>query len=183
MARFVLAAASVAALAALLVGGAVAEGVFAACAALFPVALIALGAARRGHLGGALGWTLVALLLLIGGGLGAAFALRGHVMSAPWVGGVPLALAAVLVLIWGVPLVLVGLVYGFTFDRHGLTHDDLEALRRRAGGAVPSGRPVPARGGSPIGGRGRRPGESVTGGGGESPSAGAPADDRPGEDR
>jgi hypothetical protein len=94
--------------------------------ATFPVALIALGAARRGGLG-ALRLPLVLLWLLLAGGLGAVLALPG---GGPDVAGLPLATALMIFVLVPVPLLGLGLLYAFSFDRLGVREEDLERMRR-----------------------------------------------------
>lgn len=118
LARWTLALAALAALAALLAGGTVAAPVFAAATVLIPVALIALGAARGGRLGRPLALVLGALALLLGGTLAALFVVHGAAATAVLFAGV-----------WLLPLVLVGVGYALTFDRHALTVEHLERLR------------------------------------------------------
>jgi hypothetical protein len=122
-----LALAAPATLLALCLGGAWGAWVAAlAGGAAFPVALMGLGAARRGRLG-ALRWPLLALGLVLAGGLAAVLALPD---GGPDVSGLPLATAVLLGVIIPVPLVLVGLAYAATFDRWTLREDDLERIRR-----------------------------------------------------
>lgn len=114
-----------------LVEGAWSPWAAAAGGVVLPVALIALGAARPGERGGALGWGLLALLILLAGGLAAILLLPD---GGPGVfgvlGGLPLGTT---LLIFGlVPgsLALVVTLYAATFDRHGLRPEDLERIRR-----------------------------------------------------
>jgi hypothetical protein len=93
--------------------------------ATFPVALIALGAARSGRLG-RLGFALVLLWLFLAGGLAAILALPA---GGPDVAGLPLATALMIFVFVPVPLLLLGFLYAITFDR-GLRPEDLEKLRR-----------------------------------------------------
>jgi hypothetical protein len=100
-----------------------------------PVALSALGAARRGRLGRPLAVALAALLAILAGSFLVLFLLRGRLLDGPWIAGLPLAPAVLLGGIWLLPLALVGLAYALTFERHGLTEEDLarlRALRREA---------------------------------------------------
>jgi hypothetical protein len=94
--------------------------------ATFPVALIALGAMRQGHLGG-LGPPLAALWVLLAGGLAAILTLPG---GGPDVGGLPLATALMIFVLVPVPLLGLGLLYALSFDRHGLREEDLERMRQ-----------------------------------------------------
>lgn len=105
--------------------GAVAGGV------VLPFALMALGAARRGRLG-RLGLPLVATALVFAAGWWTILALP-H--GGPDVLGLPLATALMIFVLIPLPLVVTGLAYALTFDRLGLTPEDLERVRaaRRPG--------------------------------------------------
>jgi len=94
--------------------------------ATFPVALIALGVVRQGRLGG-LGLPLALLWLLLAAGLGAVLGLP-H--GGPDVLGLPLATAAMIFVLVPVPLLGLGGLYAARFDRHGLSQEDLDRLRR-----------------------------------------------------
>jgi len=94
---------------------------------VFPLALIVLGASRRGHLG-SLFLPLLAVGILLEGGLIAMWLLRGRVLSAPWVGGLPLAASVLIYGMWIVPFVIVVLTYALTFNSFTLTEDDLRRL-------------------------------------------------------
>lgn len=111
------------------------ERLFAALAMAFPVALITVGASRGGRLG-PLAVPLFGLLVVFEVGVVWLFALRGRVLEAPDVFGLPLGLAIQLVGLFLVPLVLTTVVYIRTFDRHGLRAEDLEILRRAHGPSV-----------------------------------------------
>jgi hypothetical protein len=127
-----LALAALASLAAFALGSPVAPWLAAFGGATFPVALIALGAARNGPLGG-LGLALGGLWALLAGGLAAVLALPA---GGPDVAGLPLATALMIFVIVPVPLLALGLLYAFSFDRHGLREEDLERMRRlRSGGS------------------------------------------------
>ena len=115
---------------AFLVGTAAGEVLFAVLAAAFPVALIVLGAQRRGRLGGLL-WPLVTLLSILESCVVAMLALRGQVLAAPWIGGLPLAPAVQVYGIFLLPLLLVSFAYATTFESFSLRQDDLDELRRR----------------------------------------------------
>ncbi len=108
------------------------EVAFALLAVAFPVALIALGAQRRGSLGPLL-WPLAVLLLVLEAAIVAMLALRGGVLTAPWLGGLPLATAIQFYGLFLLPLVLVSFAYAWTFERFGLRQEDLDELRRRFG--------------------------------------------------
>jgi hypothetical protein len=105
--------------------GALAGGV------VLPLALMVLGAARRGRLG-RLWLPLVATALVFAAGWWAILALP-H--GGPDVLGLPLATALMIFVLVPLPLVVTGLAYALTFDRLGLTPEDLERVRtaRRPG--------------------------------------------------
>lgn len=125
-----LALASPAVLASFVVGGPVAEVLFAVLASAYPVALIALAVARTGRLG-PLWAPLAVLLVLLVGCTAAMLALRGRVLEAPWLGGLPLAAAIQLYGLWLAPLLLVALAYALTFDRYELPAGEIERLEAR----------------------------------------------------
>ncbi len=102
---------------------------FAVLAVAFPVALIALGAARQGRLG-PLTVPLTLLLVILETSLVGMMILRGHVIDGPWVAGLPLAAAIQLFGMWLLPLGLVALVYAITFDSFTLREEDLGRLER-----------------------------------------------------
>lgn len=118
--------ASPAILLALLLGTPTSEWAFAVLAAAFPILLIALGAGRDA---GALRYGLVALLVFYEACLLGVLALHGR--DAPWLFGLPLATALQLVGVLLAPIPAVGLLYAWTFERHGLRRRDLEELRAR----------------------------------------------------
>jgi hypothetical protein len=100
--------------------------------ATFPVALIALGVARRGRLGG-LRLPLALLWLLLAGGLAAVLTLPA---GGPDAAGLPLATALMIFVLVPVPLLGLGLLYALSFGRLGVREEDLERMRRlrRSGG-------------------------------------------------
>lgn len=119
----------------LLVPGGSGARAFAFLASGFPVGLMALGALRQRQLG-RLAPVLLVLLLLLEAAVAAilllsgeppAWAARGSVL------GLPPATVALLAGLWLLPLPLVVLAYGLTFDRTGITPEDLEGLRTRFG--------------------------------------------------
>ena len=114
------------------VGTPAGEVLFALLATAFPVALIALGAQRRGRLGPLL-WPLVVLLLILEGCFLAMLAFRGQILELPWIGGLPLATAVQFYGLFLLPLALVSFAYAWTFDRFGLRQEELDDLRRRFG--------------------------------------------------
>ncbi len=115
----------------MLVGGRWAQLLFGGLAMVLPPALMALGALRRGRLGGA-GAVLAVLALLLEGGYIAMVALAGQVAGGRWFAGLPLAAAVFLVTVWLLPLGLVSLAYGLTFSDHGIGDEDLRRLRSLA---------------------------------------------------
>lgn len=95
-------------------------------AALFPVALIALGASRQGRLG-PLKLPLLLLGLVLAGVL-AVLLLLPH--GGPDAGPLPLGTVLMLFVLVPVPFGLVSWVYAATFDRWFLREEDLERIRR-----------------------------------------------------
>ena len=124
LALVLLALAALASLAAFGLGSPLAAWLAAFAGATFPVALIALGAARSGRLG-RLGFALVLLWLFLAGGLAAILALPA---GGPDVAGLPLATALMIFVFVPVPLLALSLLYAVTFGR-GLQQEDLERLR------------------------------------------------------
>lgn len=110
------------------------DAVFALLAAVFPVALMMLGAQRAGRVPK----VLSLLFALLGGFLvlcmAALLLLRGGLEEGPWLGGLPLAAAIELYGLFLVPLPIVIYAYAATFDRFALRDEDLTDLRRRFGG-------------------------------------------------
>ena len=106
-----------------------AEALFALLVMAYPVALIALAVSRDGRIG-PLGLPLLVLLILLEGCAVGMLILRGQVLTAPWVGGLPLAAAIQLYGVWLAPLLLVALAYALTFDRYELRQDDLDRFAR-----------------------------------------------------
>jgi hypothetical protein len=126
-ALILLALAAPAALAAFAFGPPAAPWLAAFGGASFPVALIALGAARRGGGTGGMGAPLGLLWLLLAGGLAAILALPG---GGPDIEGLPVATALMIFVLVPVPLLGLGLLYAVSFGRHGLREEDLERMRR-----------------------------------------------------
>jgi hypothetical protein len=115
--------------------GAFAESLFAVLVMGYPVALIVVAVARKGTLG-PLAVPMLVLLLFLEACAAGMLLLRGRVLEAPWVGGLPMAAAIQLYGLWLAPLLLVALVYALTFDHFELPQEDLdriEALRRETG--------------------------------------------------
>ncbi len=125
-----LAAASPLILLSFAVGTPAGEVLFAVLAVAFPIALIVLGAEHRGGLG-PLRVPLVVLVVFLEACVAAMLALRGQVLEAPWVGGLPLATAIQFYGLFLAPMVFVALFYALTFERFGLRREDLDELRRR----------------------------------------------------
>jgi hypothetical protein len=127
-----LALAALASLAAFGLGSPAAPWLAAFGGATFPVALIALGAARNGRLG-VLWIPLGALWALLAGGLAAVLALPA---GGPDVAGLPLATALMIFVLVPIPLIGLGLLYAFSFGRLGIREEDLDRMRRlRSGGS------------------------------------------------
>lgn len=93
--------------------------------AVFPAALIALGAARDGRLG-SLRWPLLFLGLFLAAGLLAAI---GWSNGGPDVLGLPAATAIMIFVLIPVPLLLLGGIFAATFDRWFLRPEDLYRVR------------------------------------------------------
>jgi len=108
---------------------------FAVAGGLFPVALIALGAARGSRLDRRVGLALVLLLILLESSTVGILVLSGD-RSGAAVGagalGLPAATLLQLLGLWLLPLPVVALAYAWTFDRCGVRREDLAALRRKA---------------------------------------------------
>jgi hypothetical protein len=98
---------------------------------VLPLALMVLGAARRGRLGH-LWLPLLGTALVFAAGWWAILALP-H--GGPDVLGLPLATALMIFVLIPLPLAVTGLAYALTFDRLGLTPKALERVRaaRRPG--------------------------------------------------
>ncbi len=136
---------SLALVATLVIPGAVSARLFALLAVILPVALIGLGAlappgvagplgvdrVERRRLPRGLGFALFVLLLLLEGSVAGVLLLNGT--PRPALAGLPPATVIQLVGLWLLPLPLVALAYAFTFERSGITRDDLERLRHRVG--------------------------------------------------
>ncbi len=134
--RLALAALALASLATLvgLISGSEAGAVLSLLIApVFPLTLIVLGASRRGELG-AIALPLLVVGILLEGGLVAMLILRGRVLEAPWVAGLPLAAMIQIYVMWVVPFLIVALVYALTFESFTLSRDDLERLDEIAKG-------------------------------------------------
>ena len=94
--------------------------------AFFPVALIALGAAREGRLG-PLKIPLLLLAMVLAGVLATLLLLPD---GGPDAGPLPLGTVLMLFVLVPVPFVLVSWAYAATFDRWFLREEDLERIRR-----------------------------------------------------
>ena len=120
--------ASLGVLVAVLVGGPVAELVFAFLAVAFPPGLMLLGVEKKGRLGSAV-WPIALLLLLLLLSVAGMFAFRGQVLGAPRVLGLPPAAAIQILGLFVLPLVVVALGFAWTFEGFGPTREELEELR------------------------------------------------------
>ena len=94
---------------------------------LFPVALILVGATRHRGIG-PIGVPLLVVTLLLEGGLIVMWLLRGRVMDAPWIGGLPLAAVVQILALWVLPFIVVVVAFARTFDTFTLTDEDLHRL-------------------------------------------------------
>jgi len=103
---------------------------FAVLVMAYPVALITVAVARDGRVG-PLALPLGLLLLLLEACALGMLALRGHVLTAPWLAGLPLAAAIQLYGVWLSPLLLLALAYALTFDRYEMRQDDYDRFLRR----------------------------------------------------
>jgi hypothetical protein len=124
-----LALSALASLAAFGLGAAPAPWLAAFAGATFPVALIALAGVRHGRLG-TLTLPLALLWLLLAAGLGAVLALPHGGPDVALAGGLPLATALMIFVLVPVPLLGLGWLYAARFDRHGLSAEDLDRMRR-----------------------------------------------------
>ena len=113
----------------------------AVAASAFPLLLITLGAARG--VGLQLGAVLLGVFGLLAGSFLALFALRGRVEELTWIAGLPLAAVVQLAGLWLVPLLLVSLAYALTFDRFGLSAEDLDRVRHAGRSDDPGSDPAP----------------------------------------
>ncbi len=98
-----------------------------------PIPLIMIGAMRRNVVGPAGGLLVGLLMVLVGAGLGM---LETRGAPGPWVMGLPLGVALQLYVACAVPLLVMPLAYALMFERHTLSSEDLERLRRRTSGPV-----------------------------------------------
>lgn len=125
LAVVLLALAALAALLGFCAGGPPGAWLAALAGAAFPIALIALGAARGGRLRG-----LAVPILLLGVLLGLGLPLVVFLPDGgPDVLGLPLGTALMIFVLVPVPLLLTGLAYALTFDRLGLRPEDLDRVR------------------------------------------------------
>ena len=103
--------------------------VFAVLVMGYPVALMVVGIGRGGGLSG-LGFVLLVFFVLVEACVLGMLVLRGHVIDAPWFGGLPLAAAIQLYGLWFIPLLLVPIGYAVTFDRFDIKPEEIEHLKR-----------------------------------------------------
>ena len=104
---------------------------FTALAGAFPFALMVLGALRGGRLGSA-ALPIALLLVMVELSLLGMLALRGRVLEAPWLAGLPLAAALQVYGIFLLPLAVTALGFALTFRRFGVDEEQLERLRELA---------------------------------------------------
>lgn len=117
--------ASLAALLAFCVGGPLSPWLAVLAGALFPVSLMALGAARGGRLGRLAGVVLILGIVLAAGLALAVFLPEG---GSDFL-GLPLGTALMIFVVVPVPLLLTCLAYALLFDRLGLRQEDLDRIR------------------------------------------------------
>jgi len=110
-----------------LIPGPFPEWIFSILVVAFPIALIAVAIGRPG----ARGLPLLALLIFLEACVIGMLVLRGRVLGATWVGGLPPAAAIQVYGLFLAPLIPVALFYALTFDRFELKQDDLDRLARR----------------------------------------------------
>lgn len=91
------------------------------------VSVMALGAARRGHLGRLI-WPLSLVFLILAGSFAAALALPAEEGAATLWLGLPPRAAVILYGLGFLPLVIVPLAYALTFDDRALTEADWERV-------------------------------------------------------
>lgn len=130
----------------LLVPGRVSGSLFALLGVAFPAGLIALGASRHGRLDRRVVLVLVLLLGILEASVAGVLVLSGDGAASAWtLFGLPAATLVQVAGLWLLPLPLVALAYAWTFDRAGVTREDLAALRRRrvGEGDRSAARPVP----------------------------------------
>jgi hypothetical protein len=104
---------------------------FAVTTMAFPPALIALGALRRGRLGGLAVPLLLFAILLQGCVLAMLVLSAGADSESRWL-GLPPATAVMLYGLWLFTLVLVSLLFAWDFDRFAPGEEDLRRIRRIA---------------------------------------------------
>lgn len=105
------------------------DGIFAVTVAIFPCALMLLGASRQGRGGLAL-WPIAILCGVLLATMAGLFAFRSQGVDGPMWGGLPVAAAVQLYGLFLLPLVITSIGYAASFDRWNLDEDALEALRR-----------------------------------------------------
>ncbi len=93
------------------------------------IAMMVLGAVRRGRGLGALGWPFAFVLLLVAGGFCLALGLPPDTANGPLWGGLPPRAAVILYGVGVVPLFLLPLAYALVFDAGTLTADHIERVR------------------------------------------------------
>ncbi len=112
-----------------LVGGALGEMAFAVLAMAFAPLLMLLGISSRGPSQAAAA-PIVALLVLLEGGLAGMWLYRGLVETGPWWLGLPAASAIQIYGLLLAPQAVVALGFALTFRRFDVSDADLEALRQ-----------------------------------------------------
>ncbi|MEM9293835.1 MAG: hypothetical protein AAGD01_19310 [Acidobacteriota bacterium] len=106
---------------------------FAAAAVTMPVAWMALGAGSGGRgISKRVAWSLGMVLGLYAATFAGLLWLAGVEGGGPRVGGLPVATVWMLLGLWIVPLAISTWAFVTTFDRHGLSPEELAALRSSA---------------------------------------------------
>jgi hypothetical protein len=105
--------------------------VFAVATAGSMIAVLILGAARKGSRLGILKWVFAICFLSVAGGFAVALMAEPVQQDARLWLGLPAGAAAILFLVGLVPMLLLPVAYALTFDRLTLAGDDLEAIRAR----------------------------------------------------
>lgn len=109
-----------------------AQWTFALLALGFPVALMAIGAARGGRVGWLGGVFACLLALLVTSGVTIVSSAGADSHAGGWL-GLPASFVVFALGVWLVPFVLTIAAYARSFERFGVSTDDLDRLRRAAG--------------------------------------------------
>lgn len=106
--------------------------VFAIATAALMVAVLVLGAARRGGAGlGGLRWVFVFCFAVLASGFSLALLAPAVTPDARLFIGLPQGAATILYIVGLLPLLVLPIAYAVTFDKATLSIDELDELRRR----------------------------------------------------